>query len=102
MNPSSNPFQIFILGQAEEFAERAAALEMNQSEYLLGYGLIFGMVVLGLLCLCIPRSRKALPAEMQAAADKKAAAKSRKSKSKGKKSVKKKKGGPMKKRVVKK
>ena len=30
----------------------------SQSEYLAAYGLIVGMVVLGLLAVCIPRPRK--------------------------------------------
>lgn len=64
------------------------AQEFNQTEYGLGWGLTLGLILLGMLTICIPRPRKKVPKSMQAAEEAKARAQNRK---KGKSPKKKKK-----------
>ncbi len=47
------------------------AQDFNQSEYGLAWGLVLGLIFLGVLAVCIPRPRKTVPKSMQAEEEKK-------------------------------
>lgn len=63
------------------------AQELDQTEYGLGWGLTFGLIILGVIAITIPRPRKRLPKDLLALEEeKKKKAKRRKGKKKKKKS----------------
>jgi hypothetical protein len=60
------------------------AQDLEQTEYGLGWALTFGLIVLGVIAVSIPRPRKKMPKDMLAAEEAKKKKKKRK-KGKGKK-----------------